>query len=354
MGLRVRLEHAAEGARQPFRLATPEPPGAGVVREGEHGAPGRRVRLDLNAFDARARNGVARRISPLLPHAQVDDGGLLIGPGAPDRLPRGTYELLVLIDDLTVAEKRRVRAEVDRNGDSQVVLRVVPRSLRFSRKVADFDPALVAFLEGPSRIDGGQTLAGWLESPLPPQPKRCALLMNVLAMLRGLSAADGGALTGAAGEEPSLLALVKEVIQVEVDHMRARVSPALRGALREIHASFPGVVFKDRSIDSSHTRAIEAIAPDFGLTPGRIDFESYRFAGAPSLQIVMGFPDTQATATAADHIADIDLDLGNPLQDVRGLVVHVGELFDDGLDHVRLRDRLCDTPAGPFLYYEAA
>jgi hypothetical protein len=53
--------------------------------------------------------------------------------------------------------------------------------------------------------------------------------------------------------------------------------------------------------------------------------------------------------------ADFDLDLGNPLQDVLGLVVHVGELLDDNpTNHLDLRRRLAKGKAADFLYYTVA
>jgi hypothetical protein len=58
------------------------------------------------------------------------------------------------------------------------------------------------------------------------------------------------------------------------------------------------------------------------------------------------------TASFGHMFADIDLDLGNPLQDVAGLVVHVGELMDgQPTNHLDLRKKLGKGRAKPYLCY---
>ena len=50
--------------------------------------------------------------------------------------------------------------------------------------------------------------------------------------------------------------------------------------------------------------------------------------------------------------ADIDLDLGNPLQDIAGFVVHIGELLNGRpTNHLDLRKTLGAGKAKPYLYY---
>ena len=49
------------------------------------------------------------------------------------------------------------------------------------------------------------------------------------------------------------------------------------------------------------------------------------------------------------------MDLGNPLQDVLGFVVHMGELLSGKpTNHLDLRKKLLKTRAAPFLYYTVA
>jgi len=77
---------------------------------------------------------------------------------------------------------------------------------------------------------------------------------------------------------------------------------------------------------------------------------SYRAEGRPSLQTVIAIPPTGGT----QHVyADFDLDLGNPLQDVEGFAIHMGELLRATLtDHLALWKDLKKTPAGSYLYYK--
>ena len=77
---------------------------------------------------------------------------------------------------------------------------------------------------------------------------------------------------------------------------------------------------------------------------------SYRHEGKNSLQMTLAAP---PSATSRPCFADIDVDLGNPLQDVAGTVIHLGELVDPGrTDHLALRKKLADGRARDFLYYK--
>jgi hypothetical protein len=78
---------------------------------------------------------------------------------------------------------------------------------------------------------------------------------------------------------------------------------------------------------------------------------SFRAEGRPSLQVVVAVPPADSPHT----YADFDLDLGNPLQDVSGFFVHMGELLDGKpTNHLDLRKRLVKTKAADFLYYTVA
>ena len=75
---------------------------------------------------------------------------------------------------------------------------------------------------------------------------------------------------------------------------------------------------------------------------------SFRNEGRPSLQVVIAEP----PAGLGHTYAEFDLDLRNPLQDVVGFVVHMGELLNSTVtNHLDLRRTLAKSVAGPFLYY---
>ena len=75
---------------------------------------------------------------------------------------------------------------------------------------------------------------------------------------------------------------------------------------------------------------------------------SFRVEGSPSLQMVIATPSSPFNAC----FVDLDLDLGNPLQDVAGLVVHIGELLSGKpTNHLDLQKKLSNGKAAPYLYY---
>jgi hypothetical protein len=66
------------------------------------------------------------------------------------------------------------------------------------------------------------------------------------------------------------------------------------------------------------------------------------------MQIVIAVPPPELPHT----YVDLDLDLGNPLQDLLGFVVHMGELLDGKpTNHLDLRKKIAKTKAGGFLCY---
>ena len=80
--------------------------------------------------------------------------------------------------------------------------------------------------------------------------------------------------------------------------------------------------------------------------------DSFRQEGQPSLQAVVAIP--PSTGPARPYYADLDIDLGNPLQDLAGFFVHMGELLGPGkTDHLDLRMKLAKGRAKAFLYYRA-
>ena len=50
--------------------------------------------------------------------------------------------------------------------------------------------------------------------------------------------------------------------------------------------------------------------------------------------------------------ADVDIDLGNPLWDLDGVLVHLGELLDGGpTDHFKVREKLGKTLSSDFIFF---
>ena len=343
-----------------LRLASPpvgpgEPP-QGVLIEGEVGAPPRRTRIELLPRDAVAEFSL-RLAGGVLPlRARVDDGALLVDSEPTGKL-KGKFDLRVRIDDLTVAGNRWTTASFAGDAETRVKLTVKPRAVVLTRPLADFDPAMRALIER-APVSGppfdGLSAADWLpDAPgapprdavraARPQAKRQAFLLNMLAVMRATPLPRGHVI------DPLL-----DLLRVQTDHLSARAAADLYWLVDEASREKKPVprrqVFDDFGIHASHRKALLDLARELG-EPEPVTFKSYRFEGRPSMQIVFGIPQDVATS----HLLDIDLDLGNPRQDLLGLIVHFGELFDEGLDHVKLREKLAkDRDVEPFLYYQPA
>lgn len=331
MGLDLRLE--LNGA--PLALLPPPAPGQGLRLADEPGAPPRRTTVELRPRDATAELSLrlAGGVLPLA--ATVRDGALRVESVPAGRL-RGGFWLRLRVDDLQIAGGRWSRVVLDDTGQGRATLAARPRALEVL-PAERLDPLVRAVLDGPSRVDGLPP-EQWLREPLR-QPKRRACLLNLLAVLRAIDLFGRPAVT-----------TLQELLHVATDHLQARASAELYWLVSEA-ARLPDSparqrVFDDFGIHSSHKRALERLARELGL-PAPASFESFRFEGRPSLQIVFAIP----PGAADSHLVDLDLDLGNPRQDLLGLVVHFGELFDEGLDHVALRRKLARGPAGPYLGY---
>ncbi len=346
MALRIALQ-STTGA---LALQAAPRPGDGVIVAGEVGAPARRARLELLPADAVAEVSLRQSGGVIPIEVRVQAGEFVVESVPAGRL-RGGFDLRLQVDDLVVAGRRWKRVPFAGSTETRVSLPVEPRLLRLTKPLAQFDAALRAALDA-ARLEG-LTAAEWLPrepgAPVPaapraarPQARRQACLLNLLAVMRA----------SALGERHALDAPL-QILRVAADHVSARAGAELF-QLVEAESLLKGAsprrrVFHDFGIHASHRNALIELAREVGDAPP-VTFESFRFEGRPSLQIVFGIPQ----GVASSHLIDVDLDLGNPRQDLLGLIVHFGELFDDGLDHVALRDKLAKGPAAPFLSYERA
>ena len=61
----------------------------------------------------------------------------------------------------------------------------------------------------------------------------------------------------------------------------------------------------------------------------------------------------QCAQNTGRYYADVDIDLGNPLRDLEGFVIHMGELLSgQDTDHLKLHDALAKRGHGPFIFYD--
>jgi hypothetical protein len=266
----------------------------------------------------------------------VEDGSLVLRGVDKYALPPGRYTVRVSLNEAKTRERTRtVRIEEDRHAVSIVDVKTDDREVEVT--LGD-DEDITRVLEA-SVFDGESALA-WLEGDARPAKKAC--LLNLLASLR---------VRPTLGEP--LIDHVQGFYQIGVERAYATVDSEFLPRLKKLSEN-PAQRFypEGQPKDSMHKRLIESIPIDLRplFSPDRLlSFRGEALGKGPSLQAVVAVPPVAHPAT----FADIDLDLGNPLQDVVGFIVHMGELLGgDPTNHLDLRKKLAATPAGAFLYYK--
>lgn len=186
-------------------------------------------------------------------------------------------------------------------------------------------------------IVDGQAAGAWLASTNP-RPVRKACLLNLLASLRVRPTVTN-----------DLIDQVHGTFGVFNDRAYMKVDRALLPRIEAL-VKDPRKPFYAEGVPSApiHGRLLEAIPEPISVKARFGGLLSFRGEGKPSLQMVIAVPPIDLPHT----YAEFDLDLGNPLQDLAGFVVHMGELLGGKqTNHLDLRKKLARTPAGAFLYY---
>jgi hypothetical protein len=264
----------------------------------------------------------------------VEDGALMLRGVGEHALPEGVYKLLVEIEEAKLAGgARRVGVEHDGHG-------VVDIDLAMDDRVADVDldecdAAILAVLDR-SEIDG-MNGAGWVIDPGRRSTRR-ACLLNLLASLRTRPSLGS-----------PLVGLVQHVFFVGNDRIYAKVDRVLVGTMEALAADPVKPFYAEgRPRAAIHGRLLTSIPEETDVKARFVDLLSFRGEGKPSMQVVIATPPPELPHT----YAEFDLDLGNPLQDVLGFFVHMGELLDGKpTNHLDLRKDLGKTKAGRFLPY---
>jgi hypothetical protein len=272
----------------------------------------------------------------------TSQGELLITGVKHDTFPAGRYWFELQIADLKI-KPSWFGIAVEEKGEAFREVRVEddPRRVVLSLPLDEFDAELQRVLLDPgSRLDG-MTAVEWL-SDQSRRARRKACLLNILAKLRAAPASVG-----------TLINHVARVFFADVDRIYAKVTPSFLAEL-DLLSKNDRKPFIDEGTPKSatHRKLLERIWAT-GLEPG-IDgyrLRSFHQEGSPSLQAVVAYP--PADDAQRNHYAEIDIDLGNPLQDVAGLLIHFGELLAPGkTDHLKLHAKLAkDKKVKPFLYY---
>jgi hypothetical protein len=274
----------------------------------------------------------------------LEDGCLRLRGDDPASLPFGVYNLRLTIADLQgLYQPIEVEAKESRTVEAVAEFRTDTRRIKLTTPVAGFDPRILAVVSDPaSRLDG-MNLEDWLAGPARASRKAC--LLNVLAVARA---------TRGPSARSTLIEHVKSVLCAETDRIYVAATAQLLEDLQTLSARPARPVYAEGSPKAAiHRRLLDRVGPaGLNLEPDADAFRllSFRCEGSPSLQLVVASP--PGGDPARPHYADLDLDLGNPLQDLAGLFTHFGEVLDPGqTDHLELAKKLARGSADDFCYY---
>ena len=263
----------------------------------------------------------------------VEEGDLILRGHDPDALPEGLYAIRVAIEEAATPRKN-INVEIKQDGHAAFDVPVMLDVRDLEVDLTDSDSEIQRVLDA-SRVDG-RSGADWVKDR-DRRPTRRACLLNLLASLRVRPTA-----------RDRLIDQVKDVFMVFNDRAYMRVDRAMLQRVEDLARDPKTPFFREgKPAAKIHGRLLDSIQEKQGFS----ELLSFRGEGAPSLQMVIAVPPVDSPHT----YAEFDLDLGNPLQDVLGFVVHMGELLDGKpTNHLELRKALAKSKAGSFLYYKVS
>lgn len=263
----------------------------------------------------------------------VEDGNLVLRGEDPDALPEGLYSLRVVVEEARTGNSALV--SIDHDGHNTIDVEVKQDDRTVSADLTGCDQQIQRVLSA-STIDG-HIGSEWIELD-EWRPTRKACLLNLLASLRVRPSLSD-----------NLINRIDHVFRVFNDRAYMKVDRSLLARVEELAADPKKPFYREGAPTAKiHARLMDEMPepPDVkGKFQGLL---SYRGEGKPSLQMVIAVPPVDLPHT----YAEFDLDAGNPLQDLVGFVVHMGELLDGKpTNHLDLRKQLAKTKANDFLYY---
>jgi hypothetical protein len=297
------------------------------------------VTFDAASAATRERMNSIRRVQGWEPgqfklHMAVEDGSLVLRGVHEHALPEGVYRLKVEIEEARTPRKFTT-ADVEHDGHAVVDIDVQFDDRNVKVDLGDCDPHIRQLLDR-SVIDS-VAAATWLADGNR-RPTRQACLLNLLASLR----------TRPTIRTP-LLELVHDVYYVGNDRIYTRVDRALVDMLQALSNDSTKPFYAEGTPHAPiHGRLLSGLPEPPEVRARFTTLTSFRGEGRPSMQAVVAIPPPDLPHT----YAEFDLDLGNPLQDVLGFFVHMGELLDGKpTNHLDMRKVLAKARASEFLYY---
>lgn len=265
----------------------------------------------------------------------LEDGKLGFRGVDEGALPHGLYSARPRIEGVKVRVTRPDFA-IEPGGSATIDVRVARDRRRVECKLDDCDDAIGRVLEAPGPVNGA-SLGDWLiQSDARATRKACAL--NVLALLRSFPT-----------KSDPLIPHVKRLFVVKDDRLYAEVGPDMLGRVDALARDLENRKFwpETKVTAEIHRLLLTALPPPDDSADYKL--RSYRGEGPVGMQIVFAVP---PDGHAPRYYAEVDVDLGNPLQDVAGFAIHMGELVDNRpTDHLDLWKKLVKKPAKEFLYY---
>ena len=289
----------------------------------------------------RIRMDSVRRIQGWQPgefklNLSIANGSILLRGVNEHALPEGRYGLRLQVEEAKTPQLQT--ATVDHDGSAVVQFDVQMDDRVAAVDLTDADEDVVAVLQ--RSIVNGVAAIDWLEDTTR-RPTRHACLLNLMAALRIRPT-----------QAAPLIRLVHDVFMVANDRIYAKVDRKLLESLQTL-ADDPKRPFYAEGTPRApiHGRLLTEMPEPPEIKARFKNLLSFRAEGRPSMQAVVAVPPADVPHT----YAEFDLDLGNPLQDVAGFFVHMGELLDGKpTNHIDLRKPLAKSPAGAFLYYTVA
>jgi hypothetical protein len=193
-----------------------------------------------------------------------------------------------------------------------------------------------------SRLDA-LSVPEWLLSPQP-RPRRKACLLNLLAKLRATESRPPGSF---------LIDGITSIFQADVDRIYAVVRGDFYQGLKELAKDKDQPFYFEGTAKHPTHKKLRDKMSELGLETDAQSFRlhSFRQEGKLSLQAVVAVPPDADSSRR--HYADLDVDLGNFLQDVEGFLIHFGEILAPGkTDHLALAKKLAKGPTSEFMYYD--
>jgi len=321
---RIKLIQPNEKRQKIFKVIPNSKLNRGIIFDGEKDAHPRTVSFLLWGRSAATKNQLYKLDLKL----SVRDNNLHFEARKNGSLPAGRYWFSLYIEDLRFQE-RRCKLDITNGLEEEVKVEIkkADRAIQLRGPLAQMDDQMRHILMGSSRIDDKR--ADWWLRDSTRRAKRRACLLNILAKIRNTPRMDD-----------SLISCIRKIFFADVDRIYTVVDASLIDRLRKL-AKDPGKPFYREGTPKhkSHKRILcEGEKRKIMKKKGYRQY-SYRQEGQPTLQIIVACPPAQPAGQP--FLAELDIDWGNPLQDVTGFFIHLGELIVPGkTDHLKLWKKL--------------